>query len=114
MASGMNRTGKYCNYEKGKNIEGAGAARTVTTFAIGGTMEEEKQELAITVRQKGTTQKSGKGLEDLLVGLKTKEDWQLERLEDVERLTDIIHTYRVKRARSKEIACAIIQFLKEG
>jgi len=53
-------------------------------------------------------------LEDLLIGLKTKEDWQLERLEDVERLTDIIHAYRVKKARSKEIACAIIKFVKEG
>jgi hypothetical protein len=53
-------------------------------------------------------------LEDLLVGLKTKEDWQLERLEDVKRLTDIIHTCRVNRTRSEEIACAIIQFVKEG
>jgi len=53
-------------------------------------------------------------LEDLLVGLKTKEDWQLERLEDVEKLTDIIHTCRVNRARSEEIACAIIKFVKEG
>jgi len=77
-------------------------------------MEEEKEEIAILVRQKATIPKSGKGLESLLVGLKTKEDWQLERLEDVERLTDIIHTYRVKRARSKEIACAIIKFVKEG
>jgi hypothetical protein len=40
--------------------------------------------------------------------------WQLERLEDVERLADIIHTYRVIRAPSKEIACAIIKFVKEG
>jgi len=53
-------------------------------------------------------------LEDLLVGLKTKEDWQLERLEDVEKLTDIIHTGRVNRARSQEIASAIIKFVKEG
>lgn len=53
-------------------------------------------------------------LEDLLVGLKTMEDWQLERLEDVERLTEIIHAHRVKRARSSEIACAIIKFVKEG
>jgi len=53
-------------------------------------------------------------LEDLLVGLKTKEDWQLERVEDVEKLTEIIHTCRVNRARSKEIARAIIKFVKEG
>ena len=57
---------------------------------------------------------AGKGLQDLLIGLKTREDMQLERLEDVDRLTEIIHTCRVKRARSKEIACAIIQFVKEG
>ena len=53
-------------------------------------------------------------MEDLVIGLKTKEDWQLERLEDVERLTDIIHTCRVNRVRSKEIACAIIKFVEEG
>ncbi|MFZ2225265.1 MAG: hypothetical protein WAV26_11340 [Candidatus Deferrimicrobium sp.] len=77
-------------------------------------MGEEEEEIAILVRQKATIQKSGKGLEELLVGLKTKEEWQLERLEDVERLADIIHTYRVIRAPSKEIACAIIKFVKEG
>ena len=77
-------------------------------------MEEEEEERAKLVRQKATIQKSGKGLEELLVGLKTKEDWQLERLEDVERLTDIIHTCRVNRVRSNEIACAIIKFVKEG
>lgn len=59
-------------------------------------------------------EESGKSLQDLFVGLKTKEDLQLERLEDVERLTDIIHACRVKGARSKEIACAIIKFVKEG
>lgn len=77
-------------------------------------MEEEDEEKALLPLQKATVQNSGKGLQDLLVGMKTKEDWQLERLEDVERLTDIIHTYRVKRARSKEIASAIIRFVKEG
>jgi hypothetical protein len=77
-------------------------------------MEEEEENIAILLRQKAIIQKSGKGLEDLLVGLKTKEDWQLERLEDVESLTDIIQTYRVNRAPSKKIACAIIKFVKEG
>ena len=77
-------------------------------------MEVEEEEIGLLVRKKATIQKSGKGLEDLLVGLKTKEDLQLERLEDVERLTDIIHAYRVQKARSKEIACAIIKFVKEG
>ena len=77
-------------------------------------MEEEEEEIAKLVRQKATIQKSCKGLEELLVGLKTKEDWQFERLEDVERLTDIIHTYRVNRAPSNEIACALIKFVKEG
>lgn len=77
-------------------------------------MEEEGEEIAALVRKKGTIKKSGKDLEELVIGLKTKEDWQLERLEDVERLTDIIHSYRVKRARSPEIACAIIKFVKEG
>jgi uncharacterized protein YrzB (UPF0473 family) len=42
-------------------------------------MEEEEEEIAVLVRQKATIQKSGKGLEELLVGLKTKEEWQLER-----------------------------------
>ena len=45
---------------------------------------------------------------------KTEEDWQLERLEDVEMLTDIIHEHLVNGARSHEIACAIIKFVKKG
>jgi hypothetical protein len=81
---------------------------------MGGGMEEEEEEIGILVRKKAAIQKSGIGLQDLLVGLKTKEDWQLERLEDVERLTNIIHRYREKGARSKEIAWAIIEFVKEG
>lgn len=64
--------------------------------------------------EKAAIQKPGKGLQDLLVGLKTEEDLQLERLEDVERLTNIIHRYRVRGARSQEIAWAIIEFVKEG
>jgi hypothetical protein len=64
--------------------------------------------------EKAAIQKTGKDLQDLLVGLKTEEDWQLERLEDVERLTNIIHRYRVRGARSQEIAWAIIEFVKKG
>ena len=43
-----------------------------------------------------------------------KVDRQLERLDDVETLTRIIHHYREKRARSSEIAIAIVKFIKEG
>jgi len=43
-----------------------------------------------------------------------KVDRQLERLDDVETLTEIIHHYREKRARSSEIALAIVKFVKEG
>jgi hypothetical protein len=43
-----------------------------------------------------------------------KRDRQLERLDDVQTLTEIIHIYREKNARSKEIALAIIKFVKEG
>jgi len=43
-----------------------------------------------------------------------KADRQLERLESVETLTEIIHYYRKKGARSREIALAIVKFVKEG
>ena len=43
-----------------------------------------------------------------------KVDRQLERLADVQTLTEIIHYYREKRARSSEIALAIVKFVKEG
>lgn len=43
-----------------------------------------------------------------------KGDRQLERLADVQKLTEIIHYYRKKRARSSEIALAIVKFVKEG
>ncbi|MBP2669451.1 MAG: hypothetical protein H6Q80_1653 [Deltaproteobacteria bacterium] len=76
-------------------------------------MKEEDEDNEISARRETAIQQSGKGLQDLLIRLNTKEDRQLERLEDVERLTDIIHAHRVKRARSKEIACAIIRFVKE-
>jgi len=42
-----------------------------------------------------------------------KVDRQLERLDDVKTLTEIIHHYREKRARSSEIALAIVKFVKE-
>jgi len=90
-------------------------------------MEEEDDDYAMSARKKTTFQISDKGLQNLLSGqisdrdlqdplsgMKTREDQQLKRVEDVERLTDIIHTYRAKGARSKEIACAIIKFMKEG
>jgi hypothetical protein len=41
-------------------------------------------------------------------------DRQLERLDDVKTLTEIIHHYRENRARSSEIALAIVKFVKEG
>jgi len=43
-----------------------------------------------------------------------KVDRQLERLDDVETLAKIIRYYREKRARSSEIALAIVKFVKEG
>ena len=43
-----------------------------------------------------------------------KRDRQLERLADVKRLTEIIHQYRTDRARSSEIALAIIKYVEEG
>jgi hypothetical protein len=43
-----------------------------------------------------------------------KVDRQLERLADVQTLTEIIHYYREKRARSAEIALAIVNFVSEG
>ncbi|MBE0605322.1 MAG: hypothetical protein IH610_03430 [Deltaproteobacteria bacterium] len=43
-----------------------------------------------------------------------KVDWQLERLADVETLAKIIHHYRKERARSSEIALAIVKYVKEG
>ena len=43
-----------------------------------------------------------------------KVDRELGRLDDVKTLTEIIQHYRKKRARSSEIALAIIKFVKEG
>ena len=43
-----------------------------------------------------------------------KVDRLLERLDDVESLTRIIHHHRGKGSRSSVIAAAIVKFLKEG
>ena len=43
-----------------------------------------------------------------------KVDRRLERLPDVKTLTEIIHDYREKHARSSEIALAIVKFAKEA
>jgi len=53
-----------------------------------------------------------KGIQLLHADMKV--DRQLERLDDVKMLTEIIHDYREKRARSSEIAIAIVKFVKEG
>lgn len=49
-----------------------------------------------------------------LLHAEMKVDRRLERLDDVNTLTEIIHYYREKRARSSEIALAIVKFVKEG
>jgi len=51
---------------------------------------------------------------DKLLHADMKVDRQLERLDDMKTLTEIIHHYREKRARSSEIALAIGKFVKEG
>ncbi|MBI5904980.1 MAG: hypothetical protein HZB86_05460 [Deltaproteobacteria bacterium] len=51
---------------------------------------------------------------DRLLNADLKVDRQLERLDDVRTLTEIIHYYREKRARSSEIALAIVKYVKEG
>ena len=51
---------------------------------------------------------------DKLLHADRKEERQLERLEDVKTLAEIIHYHREKRARSSEIALAIVKFVKEG
>ena len=43
-----------------------------------------------------------------------KVDRRLERLPDVKTLTEIIHDYREKDARSCEIALAIVKFAREA
>ena len=49
-----------------------------------------------------------------LIDVDMTADRQLERLADVEKLTEIIHHYRDLHARSAEIALAIVKFVKEG
>ena len=56
-----------------------------------------------------TIQLFSEDLQDLLVSFNTEENWTLDRLEDVETLTDIIREHCL----SKEIASAIIQFMKK-
>jgi hypothetical protein len=51
---------------------------------------------------------------DQLLHADLKVDRLLDRLENVETLTRIIHDGRVRNARSAEIAFAIVKFLKEG
>jgi len=51
---------------------------------------------------------------DKLLHADMKMDRLLERLDDVESLTEIIHYHREKNARSSVIAAAIVKFMKEG
>ena len=51
---------------------------------------------------------------DKLLHADMKMDRLLERLDDVESLTRIIHHHRGKGSRSSVIAAAIVKFLKEG
>ena len=60
----------------------------------------------------GTKEDADKVLE--LLHADMKKDRQLERMDDVQTLTEIIHYYRKKRSRSSEIALAIVKFVKEG
>lgn len=69
---------------------------------------------------KGKPGKGARGMEEdadkvlQLLHADMKVDRQIERQADVETLTEIIHYYREKRARSSEIALAIVKFVKEG
>ena len=56
-----------------------------------------------------TIQIFSEDFQDLLVSFKAEENWPLDKPEDVETLTNITREYCV----SKEIASAIIQFMKE-
>jgi hypothetical protein len=56
-----------------------------------------------------TIQIFSEDFQDLLVSFKAEENWPLDRPEDVETLTNITREYCV----SKEIASAIIQFIKK-
>ena len=51
---------------------------------------------------------------DKLLHADMKMDRLLERLDDVESLTRIIHHHRGKGSRSSVIAAAIVKFMKEG
>lgn len=51
---------------------------------------------------------------DKLLHADMRMDRLLERLDDVESLTEIIHYHREKGSRSSVIAAAIVKFMKEG
>jgi hypothetical protein len=52
-----------------------------------------------------TSQITSKDMRDLLSRFQAQEDWQLERMEDIETLTDIIREHGITRS--------IIQFVKK-
>lgn len=52
-----------------------------------------------------TIQISSKDMRELLTSFQAEEDWQLERLEDVETITDIIRGHWITKS--------IIQFVKK-
>ncbi|MBP2675016.1 MAG: hypothetical protein H6Q84_1856 [Deltaproteobacteria bacterium] len=57
--------------------------------------------------------KIGDKMKDLFISMKKKEVEPILRL-DVEELTEIIHKGRVKNLRSREIAHAVIEYLKRA
>lgn len=57
---------------------------------------------------------SSKDMRELLTNFQAEADSKLERMEDVQTLTDIIHEHVVNRAQSDEIASAIMRFVKKG
>ena len=48
-----------------------------------------------------TIQISSKYMRELLTRFQAEEDWQLERLEDVETLTDVIREQRITKSTSQ-------------
>jgi hypothetical protein len=105
---------KYLPEWKRKEHPRGKGTRAFTTVTNGGAMDEEEDEIAMLARRRATIRNTGKGLQELLSDVKTDAGLQMERLEDEEKLTDIIHTHRVRGTRSIEIARAIIRFVKEG
>jgi hypothetical protein len=62
---------------------------------------------------RGGAMKVGDKMKDLFISMKKKEVEPILRL-DVEEMTEIIHKGRVKNLRSREIAHAIIEYLKRA